>query len=353
MGDLNGEHTGQVMRDTVSHRDSTFRAGPLVNIPGLLIELGCDPGPVFERADFKQGLLDDPEHRLSFLVASRLLQECVLATGCEHFGLLLGQMANPSYLGVTGFLVNTAATVGQALEALVENLDLHDEGSTCTLDIEEDYSRLSFYVHQPGASAIAQIYDLATVIMCKIMRSLCGRDWNASQVLVVRGRPRDLTPYVHYYRTTPLFDSETCGVVFPNHYLHLRPPKADKLLHHHLELEAKVLHQMRHDQILDTLPAVMQKGLLLGQCSALEIADALGLHERTLHRRLQLTGTTFRQELDRVRESLSIQLLQSSSLPICDIATSLGYADSSGFIRAFHRWTGFSPAVWRKQNVLH
>ena len=57
-------------------------------------------------------------------------------------------------------------------------------------------------------------------------------------------------------------------------------------------------------------------------------------------------------ELDRVRESLSLQLLESSSLPICEIATSLGYADSSGFIRAFQRWTGSSPAAWRKQNSL-
>ncbi len=44
------------------------------------------------------------------------------------------------------------------------------------------------------------------------------------------------------------------------------------------------------------------------------------------------------------------QLLESTSLPVCDIADALGYADSSGFIRAFQRWSGSSPAVWRKRN---
>jgi AraC-like DNA-binding protein len=34
----------------------------------------------------------------------------------------------------------------------------------------------------------------------------------------------------------------------------------------------------------------------------------------------------------------------STGLPIANIAQSLGYADSSGFIRAFRRWTGSSPA---------
>ena len=97
---------------------------------------------------------------------------------------------------------------------------------------------------------------------------------------------------------------------------------------------------------MDTLPAVLQRGLLLNRFSARDIANAVGLHERTLHRRLQTSGTTFRQELDRVRESLSVQLLESTSLPVCDIAASVGYADSSTFIRAFRRWTGFSPTSW-------
>ena len=110
---------------------------------------------------------------------------------------------------------------------------------------------------------------------------------------------------------------------------------------------------MQHHELIDMLPAILQRGVLLEQCSASDIADSFGIQERTLHRRLQSAGTSFRQELDRVRETLSLQLLESSSLPIFDIATSLGYADSSGFIRAFHRWTGKSPASWRKYNGVH
>ena len=100
---------------------------------------------------------------------------------------------------------------------------------------------------------------------------------------------------------------------------------------------------------MEVLPAAIQQCLLQGQYLARDIAAALGMHERTLHRRLKSAGTTFRRELDSVRESLSIQLLEVSALPVYDVATSLGYADSSGFIRAFHRWTGSSPAAWRKQ----
>jgi len=331
-------------------RDSTVRVGPLFNIPSLLLKLGRDPGRVFERAGFNIDELEDTDHRISYLAASRLLAECVATTRCEHFGLLLGQMAGPSYLGVAGFLVRSAATVGQALEALVKNLDLHDEGGVSTLDIETDYTRLSFHVHQPDVSAIGQIYDLSAAVMYNTMRSLCGDDWKATQICLVRRKPVDLTPYKQYFRAPLTFDSEICGILFPSYYLKRTPPAADELLHHHLELEAEALHQIQHHEIAEMLPAILQKGLLTDQCAAGDIADAIGIHERTLHRRLRSEGTTFRQELDLVRESLSLQLLQSSSLPICDIASTLGYADSSGFIRAFHRWTGDSPASWRKQN---
>lgn len=330
--------------------DSTVRVGPLTNIPKLLHSLGYDPDRIFEGTGFIPDDLKDTEHRVPYLKGSRLLAKCASSTSCEHFGLMLGQLAGPSYLGLAGFLARTASTVRQALEALVENLDLHDSGGTSDLHIGKDYSRLIFRVHQPGVSASAQIYDMSAVVMCEIMRALCGNTWNASQVLLTRNKPQDMAPYTRYYRTAVLFNSESCGIIFPNSNLQLTPPMADELFHRHLELEANAAHRMQSHELVESLPVVLHRALLQGKCSAVDVADVFGLQERTLHRRLNASGTTFRIELDCARESLSTQLLESSSLSICDIATSLAYADSSGFIRAFNRWTGTSPAVWRKKN---
>ena len=337
------------MSKETTRQECSVRVGPLVNIPTLLLELDCEPSSIFEKNEFELNEFETTEHRVPYVKASRLLADCVAETGCEYFGLRLGQMAGPSYLGIAGFLARTASSVGQALEKLVENLSLHDEGGHSALHIENDFCQLSFHIHTPGVSATAQIYDMSTVIMCEIMRALCGKDWNASQVLLARKKPTDLSPYTRYFRTDIRFDSEGSGILFPGHNLQLKPPMADELLHHHLELEASALHKMQNKEILETLPTVLQNCLLRGGCSVRDIADAFGIHERTLHRRLKASGTSFRHELDRARECLSTQLLKSSGLPICDIATSLAYADSSGFIRAFHRWTGSSPAVWRKQ----
>jgi len=333
--------------------EKTLRAGPLVNIPALLRELGCDPFAVLRRAGLSPSALDSPEHRISYLTASRLLARCVEATGCDHFGLLLGQRDTPSHLGLTGFLVQTASTVRQALQALVENLDLHDEGGTASLDEDQGYCRLSYQVVQPGAAAVDQIYDLSSAIMCKTMRLVCGQYWNATEVLLPRNKPQDPTPYTRHFRTIVFFDSDRCSIVFPCRLLDQQSPTADHLLFAHLQEEAALAHQAKHKEVVDTLPAVMQRGLLMRRFRAQDIADAFGMQERTLHRRLQSAGTSFRQELDRVRESLSTQLLEATHLPVRDIATSLGYSDSSSFIRAFRRWTGHNPSRWRNRSRVN
>lgn len=336
----------------VAPGEATFRVGPLTNLASLLLSLGCDPGPVFSRAGFSLEEFQDPDHTLPYVQASRLLADCVEISGCDHLGLLLGQLAGPSHLGMVGFLMRAAATTEQALLALVENLDLHERGSSITLDIGPEYSSLEFSLQIPGVSAVDQIHDLATVMMYKSMRALCGEDWIASAVRIARREPEDLTPYRRFFRTAVYFDATECAVTFQNGCLKQKPPSADKLLYKYLEQEARSQHGLQHQEILKELPAVLRRGLLTEQFTASQVADAFGMQERTLHRRLRAAGTSFRQELDQARMSISQQLLGSTSLPVCDIANAMGYADSSGFIRAFQRWSGTSPSSWRKQNSV-
>lgn len=322
----------------------------MVNISNLVQTLGFDPKPVFESAGFRPDDFANTEYRVSFAKCGDLLGACASSTGRENFGLLLGQMASLSHLGIPGFLAMTAATVGEALVALVNNLDLHDDGGSCSLLNENDYCRLSYMVHLPDVAGLDQIYDFTTAIMYRTMRLLCGNDWNATQVLALRSRPVETTPWSSYYRAAVLYDSEVCGIVFPKHNLELSPPSADRLLHHHLELEAEMFHKVHTNDIHQVLPAILQRGLLISRYSASDIAKALRLQERTLQRHLKATGTSFRIELDAARESLSKQLLENSSRPINEIATSIGYSGSSSFVRAFHRWTGVTPAAWRETN---
>ena len=85
----------------------------MVAIPSLLSEFGVDPIAVLEKAGLDERSLADPDGWMSFDTAGRLLNECIAATGCPHFGLLLGQRFSPATLGVVFQLMKHAGLVAR------------------------------------------------------------------------------------------------------------------------------------------------------------------------------------------------------------------------------------------------
>lgn len=330
-----------------SRTGAVVRVGPLTGVPAVLRELGHQPGSIFGSAGFELSQFADPDTQISYVAASRLLACCVAATGCPHFGLLVGERAAPSSLGVAGFMLHAAPDVGSALRGLVQHLDLHDQGGVPTLHIKGDTTLLGYAILQPGAQATGQIYDLAIALACNIMRGLCGERWNPGEVLLSRQPPADLAPYRQFFRAPLRFNAEQSAVVFASRWLDRKIPGSDPLLHRHLQQEATELHAQTDKNIVGALRRLLRKSLLDQNCTLSDVARQLCIHERTLNRRLQEEGTSFRRELDDIRYAMARQLLSDSAMPIARIATTLNYADASAFSRAFKRWTGSTPAQWR------
>jgi AraC-like DNA-binding protein len=78
------------------------------------------------------------------------------------------------------------------------------------------------------------------------------------------------------------------------------------------------------------------------------VAKGLHVSLRTLQRRLTEHGTSFQDEVDAVRRELAFQYLKDPHLGVSEVAFLLGYAELSTFDRAFKRWTGMTPRVWRE-----
>ena len=53
-----------------------------------------------------------------------------------------------------------------------------------------------------------------------------------------------------------------------------------------------------------------------------------------------------------MRRALAEEMLTATPLSVSDVAIRLGYAESSTFIYAFKRWTGATPAAYRRERVV-
>lgn len=78
------------------------------------------------------------------------------------------------------------------------------------------------------------------------------------------------------------------------------------------------------------------------------MATELSLDPRTLRRRLQAQGTSYREILADVRQGLAIEYLRGTRMTNEEIASRLGYSDAANFRHAFARWTGKSPSEYRQ-----
>jgi AraC-like DNA-binding protein len=105
----------------------------------------------------------------------------------------------------------------------------------------------------------------------------------------------------------------------------------------------KITHQ-------ESLTARIQRSLLAcsGTLPSLQTsARLLHMSPRTLHRRLETEGSSYRAIVEQVRHRLAMQHMRNPALSLQEIAYRLGYTDQANFRRAFKRWEGVAPQVAR------
>jgi AraC-like DNA-binding protein len=86
----------------------------------------------------------------------------------------------------------------------------------------------------------------------------------------------------------------------------------------------------------------------MGEDTSLEAVSArLQLPPRTVRRRLQREGTSFRDLSAQLRKEMALRCLRDTELTVEDIACALGFSDAANFRHAFRGWTGVCPQEMR------
>jgi AraC-like DNA-binding protein len=327
------------------NEEASQRAGFLAELPVLLRELGANPVDVMASAGLGPEALGSQENRFSFVAVGHLLYTCAIQTGVQHFALLVGQRARLSQLGLPGQLARHSPTVRDALRIFAVYQHLNTQGAAISLLERDGVAVLSPVVYQKGADHVEQIYDVCAAAIFAVMRELCGAGWRPERMLFSYAKPAHSALYSRFFQAPCRFDADRTALVFPSSELDPKLATADPELLRRLGAQA----QARDDfGIVFRLRRSLRVLLLAQGTSADQVARLLSLHRRTLNRRLRTEGTTFQQLLDEVRFEAACQLLDTSRIPVTEVAASLGYAETSAFTRAFRRWSGFTPVQRRR-----
>ncbi len=344
------------LRPASAHEGVTYpgllRVAPLMSIPALLKEAGIEPDALLAEFGLSSAFFEEPDNLIPFATLGRVFERCVERTRCEHFGMLVGQHAGSSSLGTVGYLVQSAPDVRTALRKLAEHLHLTDGGALVTLSVDRPFASLGYAIVEKNVEGSDQILDAAMAIGFNILRGLCGSTWRLSGLQLAHESPARALAFKKHFGVAPTFDAEHSALIFAEEWLDRPLPSADPVLHKLMEDRARELDIMGWADLVEKIRRLLKPIAASPDCSLALVAERLGIHERTLNRRLAAEGTSFRELREDVRLESACQLLKDTRIPAYQIAEILGYSDATALSRAFRRWSGEPPVKWRHSQRL-
>ncbi|WP_016921615.1 AraC family transcriptional regulator [Methylocystis parvus] len=312
-----------------------------------MAEAGVDVAEPLANAGLEKGLFANSEQLLSYRAAGRLIQQCILATGYEDFGLRVGMRQSAAILGLAGYVGTNAPSVRQALETMIGSLKLSDTGGSASLVLERGYAALRWIVVEPDIPAVNQIDDIAIAVIFNILSELCGSQWRAAEVRLTRERPKNTALFVQFFNAPVRFETDVACVIFEEAWLDHEVQGRDPQLHDILSpLLAQALEE-NGASFKEKVCDILRTQLLNGPLTPDRTAATLGISVRTLSRRLADEDATFSELAQAIRFEIAQRMLRAGK-SLSDIAGALGYSDPTAFIRAFKQFAGMTPARWRR-----
>jgi hypothetical protein len=295
------------------------RIGPMSALQAVMEEHGLDSGAIIAEAGIKPGALERPENFIRVTVLGSLLARCAEVTRCPHLGVSLGARANVPLLGIIGSLMSTCDTLGDAIGALKDHLQVVDRGTLVHLEKADDAVVLSCLQYGSAGRGGGIIVESLLATIVSVIRELCGGDWAPSEVLLARRVPEDSSVVRSFFRAPVRFNQELTALIFPARHLGLRVSSADPELRLAFERAICELEAIARADLVDKLKRSLRTRLAIEGCSCDDASRRFSIHRRTINRRLKAAGTGFKTLLDELKFEVARQLVSDTELPLAQI----------------------------------
>lgn len=276
------------------------------------------------------------------------------AAGPDDHGLPFryAQALTTDDLGALGLALKTAPTVGDALKRVARYILVLSDTLSYEL-VDRPWGRLFVLAGRPGhrrGAALANECALAAIT--SMVRQIVGERLVPREVTFRHAAPADDRPHRDYFGCPVTFRAPVDSVGLRSAQLARRTRLADDGLSAYLIAQLDQLRAQASERslVLEVQGAVAD-ALPDGQPSKAQIARRLGMSERTLHRRLAEDGESFQALVSRARRDAAEALLGAGDHSLAEVAFLTGFADQSAFTRAFKRWTGSTPAAFRRDDA--
>ena len=332
---------------------SRHRAGPTTwaraaaKLADFAVSRGADRQALLSAAGLSEPELRNPDARVALEAFYSLAEEAAESTRDPLLGLHFALRLEVGDFDALGFLAMTSPTLGSALELMVRYQRLRNDGERYELSSGESVTRLRFVPYGPprpahGLFAVAAMADLVVN-----GGRLAGIELRPRRLQFACARPSEGEELEQAFGCPIEFSAPVTEVTLATEVLATPLTAANQVLSRFFAQKVHLLVEQ-----LPSGPRLSDRvrSLLIEQPSADAgvVAKRLHMSSRTLQRGLSEEGVSLRALQEETRSLRATELLRAG-MAIAEVSWLLGYSEPAAFHRAFRRWTGLTPEVWRQR----
>lgn len=317
----------------------------------LLQHAAVDGDRVLAAAQLDWDSLMHDDRRLSRDTVTRLVGAALSATGTPWLGLDLGSQAPVSAHGALGYAAVTAPTLGQSLAVLARYGAVRHDTLAWSLQPTPKGAVLHAVERNHWGAARGFMLDTVLAAVLRVIEAALGQRPPGLRVDLPLPPPHWAAQYQRFAPVDIRFGQPALAFHLDAAALALPCIGADARAHASACRDCDLALAELAGRSLAQRVAALLADAPAGRYPQLpEVAAACGLTPRTLMRRLQAEATSFAQLLTVARQERALWLLQSTTQSVEEIASQLGYVDTSNFSRTVRRWFGATPGELRRRD---
>lgn len=307
-----------------------------------------DPAPLFLAAGLDTNLMRDPNTRFDSAALDGVWQSAAAKIVDPCFGLKAADCWHPSDLHALGYAWLASTSLRTALVRLSRYARIVTDMDDFTLHETGDV--LSIIVENRGLPPdVLWAADSTMAILFSMCRVNYGESLDPESVQFMHPEPTCASEYFRYFRCPVRFNAQDNRINLPLQAVDQSLAGANaKFAQIHDQIMIEYLAQLDKNDVVERVKFAIIKQLPSGNVTDTLIAGSLHRNERTLQRQLSKEGTTFKTLLNEIRTDLADKYIRDSQLSLTEISFLLGFSETSSFSRAFRRWTGKSPSLYRQ-----
>jgi len=319
------------------------RVSAFVPFLNVLREIGSPVERRLEQARVPVNFLNDPESLLPLTHLLSFLDRNAHAEGVQDLGLRAASQLHVSGLGLFGKILTQSASAHIALEKATKLIPLYNSGQRIWLEPWRGATRIC---HQlPSECGVSRKYgnQFTMLMIIDLVRQAAGAQWQPVEIHLEQGID---DPAIYESLGVRLRESFVAAIVCDHHLLS-RPMPASSHIENHSEDTTILAVGAPPDNFVDSIRQIIATYMRNDMIGIEHISGVIGLGSRTLQRRLHERGMEYSELVAATRLSLARKLLDDRAIAVTDIAQELGYTDAANFTRAFRKWTGMAPSLYR------